>query len=241
VRKTLIAATAALLTLAIVPVANAQAPGATVDVKLSPSKAGTKKKPKATKLTLKLANEDPSQTADGIKVFIGKNVKAATKGLKTCSAAKLEANGPGACPAGSKVGTGSADAIAGVNTSRPASIKFDITAVVIGKDKLGFYLSQRGGDINVLSTGTLKKASGKYGQVLDISIPQLAREFPTGTYNGLVGLETTLYKKAGKKSLFSLAGCSGKKVPFELQMHFMNNPAPPKAVTVTATGAAACK
>jgi hypothetical protein len=248
-RKILIAALAALTALAVVSIATAQeeqeGPGATAEFTLSPKKAGTKKKPKAVKLNLKLENEDSSQTADSIKVFTGKNIKSSTKGLKKCKAATLEAEGKGACPAASKIGTGSADAIAGVNTGAPAKLKFNITAFVIGNQQIGFYLEQQGGDIKVLSKGRFKKASGQYGgvlDILDISIPQLAREFPQGTFNGLVGIETSLYKKKGKNALFKLNGCpSNRTVPFKLEIGFMPNPNPPKAETVTALAGADCR
>ncbi|MEA2313030.1 MAG: hypothetical protein QOE28_2998 [Solirubrobacteraceae bacterium] len=246
-RKFLIVALAALTALAAaVGIASAQTAGsgsgADVTVTLSPTKAGTKAKPKPVKINLAVKNQDSSQTADGLKIFQGKNLKVSTKGLKVCSAAKLNANGPSGCPAGSKVGSGTADAIAGVNTSNPAPLKFNVTAFVIGTQKVGFYLEQQGGNIRVLTPGVYKKASGGYGSVLDIQIPQLAREFPPGTFNGLVGLQTSLYKKVGKHSLYTTNGCpSTRTEPFKVQIHFQNNPNPPKASTVTATGGADCK
>ena len=245
-RKTLIAALAALTSLAVAPAVVAQTaqegPGAEVTVSISPTDAGTKTKPKPVKLNLKLVNEDSSQTADSIKVFVGKNLKASTTGLKKCSATKLEANGKSACPRASRIGRGSADAIAGVNTASPASLKFNITAFVIGTNQLGFYLEQQGGEIRVLSKGKFKRSSGLYGSVLDIDIPQLAREFPSGVYNGLVGFETSLYKKVGSRSLFKTNGCpSNRTLPFKLTIGFQANPNPPKANTVSALGGADCK
>jgi hypothetical protein len=242
-RKYLIAAVAALTALAVAAVAaQAQTPGADVTVSISPTKVGTKKKPKAEKITLEVKNEDSSQTADGLEVFLAKNLKVSTKGLKSCSKAALEANGKTACPAASKVGSGTADAIAGVNTGAPAPLRFNVTAFIIGKNKVGFYLEQQGGEIRVLAEGTFKKASGQYGSVLDVDIPQLAREFPPGTFNGLVGLKTTMYKKVGKNSLLVSNGCpKSKKMPFKVAIHFMNNPGPPKAQEVEATSTASCK
>ena len=241
-RKFLIAVVAALTALAVVAVAQAQSPGADITVSISPNKVGTKKKPKAEKLTLELKNEDSSQTADGLEVFVAKNIKASTKGLRKCSAARLEAEGKSACPAASKVGSGTADAIAGVNTGAPAALKFNVTAFIIGNNKIGFYLEQQGGEIRVMATGTFKRASGQYGSVLDVDIPQLAREFPPGTFNGLVGLKTTLYKKVGKNSLLVSNGCPNtRQLPFKVVIHFMNNPNPPKAAEVEATGTANCR
>ena len=243
-RKILIAALAALTALAAVSIASAQeeTPGATVEVTLSPKKAGKKKKPKPVKVNLTLVNEDSSQTADSIEVFMGRHIKASTKGLKKCDPDELEAQGTTACSAASKIGTGTADAIAGVNTSSPAELKFNITAFVIGNQQLGFYLEQQGGAIKVLSKGRLKKARGQYGTNLDLEIPQLAREFPTGTYNGLKGLETSLYKKRGKNALFKTVGCpSNRQVPFKLTIGFMPNPNPPKAEEVSAVDGADCR
>ena len=245
-RKILIAALAALTALAAVSIASAQdpeeTPGATLEVTLSPKKAGKKKKPKPVKVNLTLINEDSSQTADSIKVFMGKHIKASTKKLKKCDPDALEAQGTTACSAASKIGTGTADAIAGVNTGSPAELKFNITAFVIGTQQLGFYLEQQGGAIKVLSKGRLKKASGQYGGVLDIEIPQLAREFPPGTFNGLKGLQTSLYKKKGKNALFKSTGCpSNRQVPFKLTIGFMPNPTPPKSEEVTAVDGADCR
>jgi hypothetical protein len=242
-RKILIAALAALTALAAVSIASAQDPaGADLTITVSPSKTGTKKKPKPTKVSLDLRNEDSSQTADGIEILMAKQIKVSTRGLKKCNATRLEAEGKTACPRASRVGNGVAEAIAGVNTSAPAELKFNITAFVIGKNRLGFYLEQQGGDINVLSKGRFKKASGRYGSLLDIQIPQLAREFPTGTYNGLVSIQTDLYKKAGKNSLFKSTGCpSTRELPFLLRLHFMPNPNPPQAAEVEATDGANCR
>jgi hypothetical protein len=245
-RKILIAALAALTALAVTAVSSAQdgqdAPGAELTMSISPAKVGTKKKPKPTKLSLSLKNEDSSQTADRIEILMAKEIKVSTTGLKKCSATKLEAQGKSACSSASRIGIGTADAVAGVNTSAPAELKFNITAYVIGDNRLGFYLEQQGGDIRVLSKGRFKKASGRYGKMLDIEIPPLAREFPPGTYNGLVGLETELYKKVGNRSLFKSTGCTtSRSLPFSLTIGFMPNPNPPKAEEVTATDGANCR
>jgi len=243
-RKTLIVALAALVALAVSAVAIAQTPGADLTVSAKADKkplSKKKKKVKAVTVGLDLKNEDSSQTADGIKVFMAKQIVPSTKGLKKCSQQVLEDSAGTDCPKGSRVGGGSADAIAGVNTGAPADLTFKIDAYVIGNNKLGFYLQQEGGDIRVLSIGTFKNASGKYGKVLDISIPQLAREFPAGTFNGLVGLKTDLYKKAGKNALFKRTKCpKSGKLPFNLTIHFMNNPNPPKAQQVSASDDAPC-
>jgi hypothetical protein len=246
-KKILIAALAALTALAAaVAVASAQdatpTPGATVKSTLSPSKTGTKTKPKPEKLTLNIVNEDSSQTADGIKIWIAKQIKVNGKGLKYCSQSKLE-NGLSAssCPTASKLGVGNAVAYAGVNTGSPAKFTFNLTAFMLSAKKIGFLIHHSAPDIDALSVGTIKSASGQFGSLLDISIPQVAREFPAGTFNGLASIQTSLYKKIGKHTLYSSTGCNtSRSLPFKVQIHFQNNPNPPKAATVTAKTGANC-
>jgi hypothetical protein len=240
-RKFLIAAVAALTAFALVSVATAQTPDATGTVTLKPNKFAKKaKKRKSVKLTLDVQNGDPSQTANRIQVYLAKQLALSTKGLKTCPAVEDSLNASD-CSPGSKLGSGTAEAIAGVTGSAPAPLTFDVTAYLLSKKKIGFLIEQQGGDINAMSVGTLKKASGKYGQLLDIDIPLVAREFPTGSFNGLKSIHTTLSKKAGKKALFKLKGCpSSKKLPFRTVITFQNNPNPPKVPTVTADSTAKC-
>jgi hypothetical protein len=243
-RKFLTAAIAALTAVAIVSVANAQdpqdQPSATMDVTVSPSNAGTRTKPKPEKITLEVENGDSSQTADELKIYVGKRLKFSTTGLRKCDGEELDAQGKDACPSASRVGKGTARAKAGVNTAAPADLTFNVTAFLTGSKEISFYLEQQGGNIRVRAPGKLKRASGDYRTLLDVQIPQLAREFPTGTFNGLVGLETTLYKKVGRRSLITSTGCSNREHPFKLEIGFMPNPNPPKAEKVTALGTANC-
>ena len=242
-RKLLIAALAALTAIAAVSIANAQTgPGAEVTVSVSPEKVGTKKKPKPTKVNLEIVNSDSTQTADGLTIFQPKQIKVSTDGIKKCKLSNLEAApDPSSCPAKSKVGSGHADAVAGVNGTSPSSLTFNVTAFVIGDKKIAFLLQQQGGQINTVATGTYKRAGSGYGTKLVVDIPQIAREFPPGTFNGLKGLETSLYKKVGKHSLYKSTGCpSTRTLQFKAVIHFMANPNPPKAEEVTATGGADC-
>ena len=102
VRKTLIAALAAFVVVgAAGAVAVAQSPsaGAEITAKISPSKVGTKKKPKPTKITLEVKNSDSSQTAKELKIYTPKQITVNGKGLKYCKQSKLESNlDPAACP-----------------------------------------------------------------------------------------------------------------------------------------------
>jgi hypothetical protein len=145
-RKTLIAALTALTALALAAVAIAQTPPSIdVTATVSPSKAGTKKKPKSEKLNLNIVNNKESKTsASKIEISIPKSLKLSTKGLKTCSVSKLDSQGKASCPKGSLAGIGTADALVNPSSATPAPLKFNVSTFVAGKNLLAFYLEQQG-------------------------------------------------------------------------------------------------
>jgi hypothetical protein len=243
-RKTLIAAVAAFSMLGATAVAIAQdAPlGATVVPTFSPSKAGTKTKPRPTKLKLKVVNRDDSQTASRLVIHLPRNLKISTKGLGKCNAQRLANEGKRACPTSSRIGSGTAHARVNVNDPNTAGkySTFNVTTFITGKNKLDFYLELQGLELNVIAKGTLKDDSGRYSRKLDVLLPQQAQNY-LGAYNGLKDLDVALYKKIKTNSLFGLTGCpSNRQLPFKVDITYVNNPAPPKAARVSATGAADC-
>jgi hypothetical protein len=240
-RKYLIVALAALTAVAFAAVAYAQTPGAEMTVAVAPSKAGTSKKPKDVTIDLEVVNSDFTQTASRLEIWLPKNVKIDTTGFKRCSVSKL-AQGTGGCPKGAKVGSGSADARAGVNQSaNPPVLPFAVTAWVTGKNSIAFHLQQTNGEIVAVAPGKLSKASGKYGQKLDVTIPEEpAQQYPAGVYNGLEKLDVLLGSKKKGKSVAVSTGCSGGKLPFKGAITFVANPAPPKAAKVETTTTARC-
>jgi hypothetical protein len=241
-RKILVAALAAALVVGGATAALAQTGGASMSVTVSPNKAGTKKKPRGTKIHLVFANGNHSLTATRITILLAKNVKFQTKGFKFCSATKITSSAGRGCPAKSKIGAGTSDAIAGVNNPPGVPLTFKVTAFLTGKKSLGFYLQQQGGGITTLAPGKLSGASGKYGSKLTVTIPTIAKEFPPGVFNGLVKLETTLAGKSGRYSLIGLTGCpASKKLPFSTTVNFQPNPNPPPTPTVSATATAKCR
>jgi hypothetical protein len=263
-RKYLIAAVAALTALCFTAIAIAQA-GITSDVKVAPKDAGTKSSPKASKITLSVKNGDTSQTASQIEVFLGKNIKLSTKGLKTCDLSKLSLQGTKGCSKQSIVGSGTADARAGVSRGgvyfpNPGLLPFKVTPYAANAKnvrsnpelrgaQLAFYLEQRHVDasgkpgavepagIKAIARGVVKKASGKYGSKLVITIPKVpAQQYPAGAYNGLEKLQAVL--KKGK--MITTVGCSNRKHLFKTTITFVPNPNPPKAKKLTTTDTASC-
>jgi uncharacterized OsmC-like protein len=251
-RKYLVAALAAITAFAVASVAIAQStPTATMTVKVTPTKSGTKKKPKNGKVNLKIVNDDPNRTMDNLKISLPSNGKMSLTGLKKCSEETITAQ---ECPASYSLGTGIAEARQGVNTPKPNPLFFKVTPFPMTSRQIGFFLQQlvkdangqatsevAAGGISVVSVGTFGKAKKPYGQILDIAVPKLAQEFPTGSFNGLVSLQTTLSKKVGKHYLVSNIGCVKGKFPFAAELHFIPNPDPANAGTAKVTASPKCK
>jgi hypothetical protein len=245
-RKSLIVAIAALTVVAFSAVAYAQSGGATLDTKVTPVDAGTKQKPKNSTFTLDVVNDDTQRTMSELDVYLAKNVTLSLKGMPECAAADIFAL---SCPKSTVLGKGEAVAKVGVN-GPPENIRdltFKVTAYKTesqknGKDMLGFFIDD-GASLKFLAETTIKKASGKYGQVLNIEVPELAQRVgtaPNFTYNGLVSLDAKLGKKKGKNMLISTTGCANKKHPYRTVLTFIDNTIKP-AGTADDTDTTACK
>jgi hypothetical protein len=242
-RKYLIVAVAAFTAIAFAAVSYAQsADTATLQTKLTPAKAGTKQKPKSSKLDLNIINGNQKRTMSELTVFMPKALKVSLKGLPKCAPDVIFARG---CPKSAELGHGEAKAKVGVNG--PAANVKDLTFVVTAfktnstvdnHEMLGFFIDD-GGSLQFLTETTLTKASGKYGQKLKIEVPELAQHVGA-TYNGLVSLHTTLSKKVGKKMLLATTGCKGKKQPFKVSLKFIENQVT-RPGTIEKTSTSKCK
>ena len=225
-RKYLIVAIAALTAIAFTTVALAQgADTATLTTKLTPKKAGTKKKPKNSTLDLNVVNGNIQRTMSDLDILLPKNLKVSLKGMPTCSTAAVQSR---SCPKSSILGKGEAKAKVGVN-GPPANVQdltFDVKAVkttsqVNGKPMLGFIIDD-GGSLLFLTETKLSKAKAPYGQKLHIDVPELAQHAGSA-FNGLVSLHTSLGKKKGKNMLLASVGCKKKKHPFKVTLTFIDN------------------
>ena len=246
-RKYLIAAVAALTVVAFAAVATAQSGGgATLDVKVKPKDAGTKKHPKNGTFVLDVISQNTNRTMSKLDVFISKTVPLSLKGLPKCDPLTIAAED---CPDNTVLGRGEAKAKVGVNgppedvTDRTFKVTvFRTNSPTTGKEMLGFYLDD--GELKFLPESTLKKVKGsKYGQKLHIDVPELAQRVgsaPDFTYNGLVSLKATLKKKVGKHYLVSTTGCKRKKHQYKTVLTFIENEVT-RPAKLSDTDAAACK
>ena len=143
-RKSFLVAGVATLALGITGVAHAQTPAPTVDAtaSVSPTKAGTKSKPKSEKFKLVVKNNPASKTtASKIEVTLPSTLKLSTSGLDPVQGDRHRARSTDVdkvCKS-SIAGTGEANALVNPFATTPAPLKFKVTPV-IGKNELLFVL-----------------------------------------------------------------------------------------------------
>ena len=245
-RKYLIAALVAVLSIAVTAVAVGQTPSTEpdVDVKLSPSKAGKKKKPRNSTLKLFVKNNQTDATVDTITVYIGKQVKLNGKGFKYCTATTLnnegleDAQGNPTCPSGSKAGKGSANAVVGPGK---APLGFTVDAFVGSKNSIVFYVQQKGGTVRKALTGKVSRASGKFGQKIVIKIDEDLQQPGPNVFSSLVDLQTTIKATRRKRYLVSSVGCKSRKHNFGVKFTFAPNATFPATGSISGDTSSRCK
>ena len=237
-RKYLIVALAAVLSIAVSAVAVAQSTAPEVTAKLTPTNAGTKKKPTNSTLKLFVKNNKTDATVDTITVNIGKQVKLSGKGFKYCTANTLNTQGKTACPSGSKAGGGTANAVVGPGK---APLKFTVDAYVGSKSSIIFYVQQVGGTVRKALVGKVSRASGKFGQKIVIKIDEDLQQPAPGVFSSLVDLQTTIKAKKGKNYLVSSIGCKSKKHNFGVKFNFAPNATFPATGSVSGSATSSCK
>jgi hypothetical protein len=225
-RKSFLVASVATLALGTSGIAIAQtlpAPSIEATGSGSPSKAGTKKKPKAVTFKLDVKNDPASKTtAKSVKITFPKTIKVSTKGLNECKVTDDDAflQDLGRCSK-SKAGKGSASANLNPFSATPAPLTFKIQPYV-GKNEILFVLS---GSANAVLHGKIK------GQSMTIEITPDLQQPVTGVYSALNQLGATIKATKGKNSLISSTGCSGGKHTIGVEVAYVGNPNPPSAAS----------
>ncbi|HYM58829.1 MAG TPA: hypothetical protein VES79_12775 [Solirubrobacteraceae bacterium] len=237
-RMLLIAALAALTSIALAAAAIAQDPDVSQSVSVSPSKTGSKSKPRAVKIKTFIKNNVPSTTASKIDILFPGTVKISGEGLTACPAAEFSKPGGKAnCKSTSKAGSGVSHAVVG---PQRAPLNFNVTAYVGGDTTVIFYIEQIGGSVTKALIGKISRASGKYRQKLSIAIPADLQQPAPGLYGALTDLTSTLYNTKRDRSLISTTDCKDKKHSFGSKLAYAPNPAPPPQPSATGSTTARC-
>ena len=238
-RKYLLAALVAVLSIALTAVAVGQTPSTApdVDISLSPKNAGTKQKPQHSTLKLFVKNNQTDATVDTITVNIGKQIKLSGKGFKYCNANTLNTEGITGCPSGSKAGTGSANAVVGPGK---APLGFTVDAFVGSRNSIVFYVQQKGGTVRKALTGKISRASGNFGSKIVIRIDEDLQQPGPGVFSSLVDLQATIKAKRGRNYLVSSIGCKRKKHNFGVKFTFAPNATFPATGSISGTTKSKC-
>jgi hypothetical protein len=239
----------AVLAVAAVPaavaVAQNPAPEVTGTASISPSKAGTKKKPKAAKFSFKIVNSAASKTTiQRITTDLPKGVKLDGTKLTKCTAAQFVANG--SCPSASKLGTGVSYAFlvspapppdcVGTNGAAPGCLTFDTSFYVGGPKALTVALQLRGGAAFSPLTGKITNG----GRRLTIDIPKELQSPAPGSFSALLQLSGSFSRsktvKHKKYSFVSTTSCpSSKKWTIKSTLTYAANSAPAPAPASNST------
>jgi hypothetical protein len=228
-RKSFLVAGVAALAFGTTGVAIAQTPAPSIDAtgSGSPSKAGTKSKPKGVTFKLAVKNDPASKTtAKAIVVEFPSTIKVSTKGLNQCTVDDdTLINTPAKCSKAKAGPAGKADALLNPFATAPGPLSFTVQPYV-GKNELLFKLS---GSANAVLHGKIS------GRKMTIAItPELQQPLPN-TYSALNGLSTTIKASKGKNNLLSTTGCKGGKHTVKVTVQYANNPNPPSAPSASDT------
>jgi len=223
-RKLTLTAGVAALAIGAVGAAQAVTPTTALKTSVSPTKHGTKKKPRNVKLNIELItqpnpNDGPFATKTTV-VHFDKNLKFGGKYVKTCSADKVRSNNT-ACPKGSKVGTGSATGVALGLTENLTVTAYNgpggnkIELLVDGTSPL---------TIHDVIEGKLVSDRGKFGKKLVVTIPDTLQQPAPGAYATLTDFKTSVKGTGSKKRPYvGLAGCTKKKLNFQSDFVFTDD------------------
>ena len=228
----------------------------TLTAKVTPSKAGTKKKPRNVVVSagvsvVRTAPDAENPTADPIVIYFPKQFVFGNRHFKKCSKTTLDTGGVAACPRGSRIGQGTASATLGPGDS---PLEFDTTFFNAGAKRIVIHLQRVSTDgsrqkqegLFESPVGTLTRASGKYGSKLTVRIPfgvkrpGSTEDNPSDTFSKLVKLDFKLDKKYKRQTFLRSTGCKGSWA-FNSRLVFEPNPNPPSVSSTSKSAKVPCR
>ena len=234
-RRTTIAVAAATITGLVAPAA-VYAVNADHEIKVtaSPRKAGTKAKPKGTKLKVQLLttpkDQTPFATSAAIVAF-DKNLVFNLSSFPTCAKNTVQTS-PQSCPAASKVGSGSA-------VGRALGQIENLTVQAFNGPGGTLQLLVRGSQplqIDSVIEGKLKNASGSFGKRLVVAIPQNLQQPVPNVYATLTDFTVTIKNVSrGGKPYIGIKGCTNNRLKFRSDLTYTDGTSKTSNDSVTCT------
>ena len=202
--------------LGITAVASAIQGTQTVSMSLLSNRAGTKAKPRSvSRLTVQtnttVVPGEPPFAATRAVLHFDKNLVFGNSKFATCAKNVVQTN-PASCPAGSKIGSGSAQAQTSVGIKTTAAITaYNGPRTASGNGKLFLLVREPTFNVNAVLDGTLKPDTGKYGRKLDVAIPKNIQNI-AGVVVTLTQFTTRVGGTAKGTPYVGLKACSGGKL-----------------------------
>ena len=234
-KKLAIAVTSALALAGIgAGISSAVNPDITVQASINPIAHGSKKKPKKTKLVVKLRTTpnpaEPAFAASDTIVHLGNELQFNGTAFKTCSSSQVLADDT-KCPKGSKVGKGAA-----AGTALGLTENLTVTAYngPGGNTLLLLVDGQTPLQIHSVIPGVLSSDSAPYGKKLTVHVPDNLQQPAPGAYATLVQFDTTINAIVGKKKkpYVGVQSCKDKIVSFGVDYKYTDGTE--KSTTTTA-------
>jgi len=242
-RKSLVAAVAAALALTVATVALADGVVTqTIQAGVSPSKAGTLKKPKPITLKLHLSTTTSDGTkppaANHVVIYMARGLTFNGAHFKSCSLATLNDSnqGPSSCPSGSKIGGGTATGNIGQGSDEQLTVT--IFNGPKGKSTEIYLHGTSPAAIDAAFESKLKPIrGGPYGYQLISDIPQNLYEPVPGLFTPLtdfnVSIKAITRVKGVQYGVVSTVSCpKSHKLPFKGTWNYANAPQQDNAQTV---------
>ena len=194
----------------------------TINVKTTATRAGTKSKPRSVgNLTVTLDTQlipgEAPWAATHAVVHFDKNLVFGNSKFASCSQSVVQSN-PTSCPAGSRIGSGSAVA----KLSTGSQVTPTIRAFNGSGGKLYLLVTEPTFNVNAVLVGTLKTDTGKYGRKLDVAIPQNLQNV-AGIIITLTQFTTRVGGTANGTPYVGLKGCSGGKLSYKGDFFYTDN------------------
>lgn len=187
-------------------------------------------------------------SVDRVVLLLPRGIRLSGAGFPRCSAQRINNEGEGSCPPGSRVGRGVARMRAGAEQT---PLSFTITAHAAGTNAVALVFR---GPVRRAVAARIRETGGRYGRQLSFEIPEdFRRPLPDvharltalslrlGPASATVGRRDGGRRKTRRVHFATLRGCPGGRVHrFAVRLGFTADPDPPPLAEDEARDTAPC-